>query len=333
MNRLSPTEILTTKRPMSEALDISRIEIPAFLLNAPLSLSTDVPNNVWMMEQTAEQRRVDKHKALRQFHALYAFVSKYALTYLLPSRPGLQDQTFVSNLGVVLPHLERSTAVISRFRSEPRVGEAEVGIKFFRLMNFSVHTPPEYLSASSETIDGKIYFEGEADLKCLRENIYIGGYGIRTSRSALRWFSTQFDMKIIPFRMTDDRLFHLDACLLLVSPDAVVVCTEIADKETVREIENCAQIIDVSREEAHTGVTNCLILGNEMLYASDIDVLPKADEDYAGEVMLNAKIEAICNQLQMEPRRFDLSEFYKSGGGLACMIMHLNYANCIRKHV
>ena len=90
---------------MAEYLDLSAIELPAFLLNAPLSLSADVPNNIFMAVKTAEQRRVDKHKALRQFHELYAFMSSYSLVYLLPSRPGLQDQPFVSNLGVVLPHL------------------------------------------------------------------------------------------------------------------------------------------------------------------------------------------------------------------------------------
>ena len=204
-------------------------------------------------------------------------------------------------------------------------------------MDFSVHTVPAHLSDSSKgyseqqnQTDQAVYFEGEADLKYLRENVYVGGYGIRTTRSALDWFSKRFSMQIIPFRTTDERLFHLDCCILPVSSTAVVVCTEIAERSTLLEIEKYAEIVDVSRAEAYAGVTNSLILRDEMLYASDIDTLPKSHEAYPTEVILNGRIEAICNRLRMNPRRFDLSEFYKSGGGLACMIMHLNYANRIR---
>lgn len=78
------------------------------------------------------------------------------MVYLLPSQAGLQDQTYVSNLGVVVPHLDRATLVLSRFRSPPRVGEAEAGRPFLRLLDFAIHQPPPQLAGEP------LYFEGEA---------------------------------------------------------------------------------------------------------------------------------------------------------------------------
>jgi len=231
--------------------------------------------------------------------------------------------------------------VVSRFRSQPRVGEAEVGLEFFRAMGFSAHTPPEQRArhaqlgrspspgeARNEDEDGPfVYFEGEADLKYLRDNIYFGGHGIRSNPNALEWLAHEFAMEVIPVQMTDPRLFHLDCLILPISRDTVVVCTELIENETLREIEKLAEVISISQEEAHAGASNCVLLGNEILYASDIDSLSRSHNEYRNEVMLNQRLEEICKRLGKEPRRFDLSEFYKNGGGLACMVMHLNYAN------
>jgi N-dimethylarginine dimethylaminohydrolase len=175
-----------------------------------------------------------------------------------------------------------------------------------------------------------VYFEGEADVKYLRDNIYIGAYGSRTTKTALAWLSTQFDMNIIPFRLTDPRLYHLDCCVAPVADDKVIVCAELAAKSTLREIEKYASIIAVSTDEALHGITSLLMIGNRMLYDSHIDALPKTDSQYPAEVALVARIESICRELNIEPVRMNLSEFYKSGADLACMVMQLNYANRLR---
>ncbi|MGH6917078.1 MAG: dimethylarginine dimethylaminohydrolase family protein, partial [Geminicoccaceae bacterium] len=109
---------------MPTAFDIATLDTPAFVMNVPLSLSAAVPNNIWMEEMTAEEREIDRHAALRQFLDLYAYLTDRAIVYLLPSKPGLQDQTYVSNLGIVLPHLADRTFVGARLRSSVRAAEA-----------------------------------------------------------------------------------------------------------------------------------------------------------------------------------------------------------------
>ena len=158
----------------------------------------------------------------------------------------------MSNLGLVLPHCKEDTVIISRFRSEPRIGEERTGADFFKLMNFTVERPPETFE------EEPVYFEGEADLKHIQGNLYIGAHGMRTSRNALTWAAERFEMEIVPFRTTDPYLYHLDCCFLRITEQAAMLCTSLADRMCVRAIEQHCEIIDVSLEHARAGITNSL---------------------------------------------------------------------------
>lgn len=299
---------------MAKEFFITHTTKPAFLMNVPFSISAEVPNNVWMLNYSPDERVIDKDKALFQFMSLYSFIARYALVYLLPSYPGLQDQTYVANLGIVLPHLAENIAVISNFSAEARPPESDIGREFFKLMNFSVIDAPEY-------------FEGEADLKYIRDNIYVGAYGIHTAKNALDWFSKSFDMKVIPICMQDPRLYHLDCLVLPVSKDSVIVCTELIDKETLRELEKYVCLYDVEYNLALSGITNSLVLDNYILCSSHIAELKPCSEDYSKEKFKIEKLEDFCFKFGRELIVFNLSEFLKSGALLSCLVMHLNRNN------
>jgi N-dimethylarginine dimethylaminohydrolase len=149
------------------------------------------------------ERKVDDKKAARQFQALYQFLSSRGVVQLLPvpSNCGLQDLVFTANLGIVLEHLPaKDTVVISNYDSKPRIGETEVGVKFFQSMGY-------------KTIVPSTKFEGEAELKHLYDNVYIGGYGLRSQKETYDQFEEQFDMKIIKIRESDPYLYHLDCSI------------------------------------------------------------------------------------------------------------------------
>ena len=240
-------------------LRFGQLSFPVLLMNLPLSLSAQIPNNASMRDRSASEREISLDRALAQFLPLYQHVARNAVVYLLPSAPGLQDQPYVSNLGAVLPHCRDDTVIISRFRTAPRVGEERIGADFFKLMNFAVERPPEMF-------DGKpVYFEGEADLKHVHSNFYVGGHGLRTSRNALKWAAERFEMEIVPFRTTHPYLYHLDCCIFRVAKHAVLLCTSVADRSVVRAIEQHCEVIDVSLEHARAGITNCLLLPRELL--------------------------------------------------------------------
>jgi N-dimethylarginine dimethylaminohydrolase len=300
----------------SSGVRLGQINVPVLLMNLPLSLSAQIPNNAFMEAMSPSEREICLDRAIAQFHALYQHIAKRAIVYLLPSTPGLQDQTYVANLGLVLSHCKEDIVIISRFRSAPRIGEAKIGADFFKLMNFTVERPPETFEAE------QLYFEGEADLKHIRGNLYIGAHGMRTSRNALTWAADRFNMDIVPFHMTDPYLYHLDGAFLRITEEAVLLCTSVADQACIRALEQHCEIIDISLEHARAGITSCLLLGGEILCDSDIE-LGKKSHSYSTEKTKIERLEQIGSRFGRTLRIFCMSEFYKSGAQLRCMMMHM----------
>jgi N-dimethylarginine dimethylaminohydrolase len=309
-------------RPAASFTDVGirNLGAPVFLMNLPLSLSTDEPNNRLMREMSAVDRRVNRRKAISQFMELYRFLSLRAVVYLLPSTPRLQDLPYVANIGAVLPHLPEETVVVSRFRSAPRIGESEVALEFFRLLNFHVHQPPALCDMKEP-----IYFEGEADLKHVRGNLYIGACGLRTSKNALHWLRSSFGMRIIEYPIVDDYLYHLDCCVLLLDVETIVLCRTHIDPRALRAIEKECHVENVTRENVRSGLTNSIVIGKHLLCDSPISEMVKTHSHYPSEKAKIAKLETICARHGLEPTIFNLSEFLKSGAALSCLTMRLNH--------
>ena len=104
-----------------------------------------------------------------------------------------------------------------------------------------------------------------------------------------------------------------------------MVCTEVAPAEALRAIERAREIIAVDLDCAGCGITAALRIGERLFFGSDIATLAKSHPDYAIEAHKVATAENICGRLGLEPVFIDLSEFYKTGGDLSCLVMRLNY--------
>ena len=303
--------------PSVDSGNLSQLEVPAFLMCPPLSYTTAVPNNEWMTDLSDDDREVNRNRAFRQFQALYQFLASRSFVQLLPV-PGacsLQDLVFTANLGIVLEHLpQKDTVIISNYRSEPRVGETPVGQAFFESMGYKVHVP-----------DTK--FEGEAELKHLKGNVYVGGYGLRSDIETYRWMEEQFGMEIVTVREKDPYLYHLDCSVFPLTDEKAIVCTEMLSSEEVAAIEKHTEIIDVSRAEALPGLCNSVRLGNIILNGSNIHDLERGTEAYQLELGKNRKLEDITSGNAFELALFNLSEYLKGGAALSCMVMHMNRAS------
>ena len=290
------------------------IDRPAFLMCPPFSHSTAHPNNVWMTEYTEEARQIDRRRGLVQFLDLYNYIAADALVWLLPAyaRAGLQDIVFTANLGFVPEHVPgRDLAIVSRFTSEPRRGEAPYGLRFFKAMGYRCVVAP-------------YRFEGEAEIKHLHDNVYLGGYGERSDRRVYAWMAETFGMTVIPLEETDPHLYHLDCTVFPLTTQQTVVCTEMLGKAEVKAIGKVTDIIDVPADIAFNGICNSVRFHNSILNASNIHDLRAGCDDYALELAKNRRLEDICVRRGFEPVFFNLSEYMKSGALLSCMIMHLN---------
>ncbi len=302
--------------PVTSTLQLgpTALNKPAYLMNVPFSLAADTPNNAWMDEMTSEARHVDIDRALNQFLQLYHFMAGDALVYLLPTpkTSGLQDLVYCANMGVILEHLpDKKSVVLSNFTTEVRRPETAVGKQFFEAMGYHVTVPPWH-------------FEGDAELKHLHDNIYAGGYGIRSDKRAYDWMEKEFDMRVIRLKETDPYLYHLDCTIMPLTREDTLVCTEMYTQEELLELEAVTNIVDVSADDCYSGICNSIRLGNSLLNASNIHEMKTGDDYYDEEKHKNRALEDIAVRFAFEVSFFNLSEYMKSGALLSCMVMHLN---------
>jgi len=290
----------------------SQLKRQAFLLNFPLTISTKNANNPWMQAIPEEIREIDYEKAFSQFYDVYSFVvSEGALVYLLPSEGNFQDQEYVANLGIYLPHLgDRSVVVLSNFTSPPRQGEEKVGQKFFEMMKYEVHMAPTK-------------WEGEAELKFLKDNIYVGGYGIRTKKETYEWMQEKFEMTVVPVKMIDKKLYHFDTLFLRLRPDAVMMPTSALEKEDIKAIEKHAEIIDLPMDVAATGCFNAVPCGKYLLYADPNHLINNVSLKVIDKV--NRYLDIAQTATGLKPKAFNLNQFERSGADMGCLFFHLNY--------
>ena len=101
----------------------SQLHLQSYVMNFPFTLSTDAPNNIWMQELSEKDLQINRPKAYKQFMDLYNFIAGQSLVYLLPSAGDFQDQVYVANLGLQLPHIkDENHVLLSNFTSVPRRG-------------------------------------------------------------------------------------------------------------------------------------------------------------------------------------------------------------------
>lgn len=316
--QIQPESARAEPRPagVSPWLNPTQFDRPSFLMNFPFSYATVSANNPWMEDLSEDKRQPDFRRAAVQFLELYRNISAEGLVYLLPTprATGLQDLLYTANLGIVLTHVpDRNTVIISNFASASRRAESPVGIKFFQDMGYTVRVSPAR-------------FEGEAELKHLYDNIYVGGYGIRSEKAAYDWMEAEFDMRIIKLREVEPYLYHLDCSVFPITKENTLVCTELFTKKEIARLEKVTNIIPISVDDAFSGICNSVRLPNQVLNCSHIHDLKAGTEDYRAELQKNRRLEDITSDLALEVSYFNLSEFHKSGALLSCMVMHLNRA-------
>ena len=277
----------------------NKMKIPCFVMTPPNFVSTDILNNARM--KVLDDVSINKHKFFNQWYNLYNILSKMSLVYIIPAKKELQDQTYVNNF-VVLNTPDRSIAIVSRFAGLERQGESIVAEKFLQDLYFDTYQCP-------------CTFEGYPDLKLIRDNIFFGGYGRRTTETALDWISNVFDIEIIKVKMTNDYNYHLDCNLFVLNKENVLLSTETVSKESIRAIEKVANIHTVSLDDAMLGVCGSLKVDNYVLNSSSSSL------DYGKDV----RLEKICAGLGLNVFFINVSEAFKSGGSLACLVTPLNY--------
>jgi N-dimethylarginine dimethylaminohydrolase len=294
----------------------SCLDFPVYGMIFPHEWNTDDQNNVWMQGMSKEELKEDWAKCYQQWMCLYNWLSsENTLVHILPSIEYFQDAVYIANIGIMLCHQKQPVFVGSNFKSPPRGGEEKAAMDYFKAYGY-------------KTVKCPFFFEGEADLKHIVGNKYIGAYGIRTERKALEWFEKTYDMSVIPVEMTDERNYHLDTEIFPLTAEKVVVATSILKPEEIKAIEKIAEIIPVPKKIAYAGTTNCVRTVSMVLCGSSLEGIKKADdpEEYAEQKAKRRFLEDVCEDNGFELVMPDLSEMSKSGADLSCCVFHCNRA-------
>jgi N-dimethylarginine dimethylaminohydrolase len=308
--------------PTAEAKTPSDLRWPTFCMVKPhkKNFNVDDPNNVWMQELSPEDRVVDYDHAWAQWNELYQWIAANSGSVdLLPHKGQLQDLIYVANMGIYIEPAD--VIVISNFTSEPRRGEEKVGKAYFESDGYTVVAPPP-----------DCHFEGEADLKFIRDNIFVGGYGMRSDIETFEWMEKQFNIKIVKCRITDERLYHMDCQFNPLTMDKALACTESFQPEDFKEVEKVVEVIDIPKEEVYTTIDpgvgdacNIVRVGANILVGSSLTAMRASDDGYMIEVSKVERLNHICSQNGLGLIPFNLSEFGKSGAALSCLVMHMNF--------
>ncbi len=289
-------------------LNYSELGVPVFLMDAPQNYNTTEANNIWMEDYGEEKRKVNKPKAFRQWLNLYNYIASSAYVITLPEFPvALQDQVFVANLGIML---HTGDFILSNFTSSPRLQETFYGKTFFDLFLKNPIICPHK-------------FEGEAELKWLHDNVYIGGYGQRSEVKSYLWMQINFDVQIIPVFEASNYCYHLDCSIFPLTKEKTLVCTKLLTKAEVRSIAAVTDIIDVPVADAEMGICNAVRLDN-LILSAHVDNPNEDSETREMRIHKNHTLERIARENAMEVVYFDLSEFEKGGAMLSCMVLHMN---------
>lgn len=270
-----------------------------FVMCPPEFLSTRLANNVFMKAE-----KVNVKRALKQYGRVKHIMNALGVQVLeIPPQPECQDQYYTANIAIAIePYI-----IMANYKAEGRACEVPPARKFFEGLGYQCIQPPSY-------------FEGEADLKHWKDNIYIGGFGQFSDNRAFDWIEKKTGCEIIRVREVDPKLFHLDCSLCVIDPQNIMVNRGGIDGPSFKKLESIANIIEPPKGLSVTGVTNGVFIKDKRIYMTGT-LQPEAKDyrkaiEWLNDTMANFGYSCIfC----------DVDEADKSGADLSCTVMHLPF--------
>ncbi len=262
------------------------------LMCAPDHFGIDYVINPWMDGNLGKS---DHGLALEQWSGLKRAIEEHADVVLIPPQPGLPDQVFTANAGMVL----KEKVVVSRFRSPERQGEEPFFREWFAKQNFDIAAwPPD------------IPFEGAGDALLDRgQPILWAGHGFRSGQTTPRLLERTFHRRAIGLQLVNPRFYHLDTCFCPLEEGYLMYFPAAFDNDGQKAI---AEIVPAEKRiEVDT-------LDAEQFCCNAVDLNRQVFMNGASE-----SLKARLRQAGFTPVITPLSEFMKAGGAAKCLTLKL----------
>jgi len=249
--------------------------------------------NAWMRVANGP----DPGRARAQWSALHAILRDEvgAAVSLVAPQPGLPDMVFTANAGLT----KGESFVPSRFRPAERRGEVAFFVRWMLKDGFELKPLAEEVSGA---------FEGEGDA-LFHGDTLLTGWGQRSDEAACLSAADLLGVPVLPLRLVDSRWYHLDTCLLPVSPELLAYYPPAFDAAANAAVEALpGEKIIVTEADALRFGANAVVVGEQ--------------------VVMNSGCEALAGELRARGYTVyatDLSEFIKAGGSAKCLALVLDH--------
>ncbi len=257
-------------------------------MTPPSYFDVEYDINAWMHDAPP----VDKRIARQEWQALHDVYTKLLgwQVDLIDPVPHLPDMVFATDSCLVIG----GRVLLSSFRYPERRPETAEYEKWLRA------------HGSSDLKQATRFFEGGDNLVC--GELILAGHGFRSDAAAADELHAYFGRQVVPLKLINPLLYHLDTCVAVLSSDTVAVHMDGLDTASQQRLrETIPNIIEATLDEALSFSLNALSDGHTVITN---DESPSLAQKYraAGFTVITTPI----------------SEFKKSGGGVHCMTLELD---------
>ncbi len=278
-----------------------RSEPRRVLMCSPESFDVAYAINPHMRDENGDLQRVDAHAARAQWEALRRAYGSLGLAVdVIPGVPGLPDMVFAANQTLPFRTKTGSPAVLlSNMHHEERRPEVAHFAAWFKARGFDVRSLPREAVGDFEGNGDVLWFPGR--------EVVFGGFGYRTSRSALASIADVIERPLIPLELVDPRFYHLDTCLCPLDSSRALAVRDAFTAASWAVLEACFETL------IEPPLNECAASFACNGHCPD-------GQNVVIDLSATATI-ARLRGLGFTPHPVDTSEFRKSGGSVFCLKM------------
>ncbi len=247
--------------------------------------------------------KVDSMQAMNEWNHLHEGFSELGFdVHTLPGEKGLPDMVFCANQS--LPFIDsqgNKKAIMSIMNAPQRKGEVD------HIETWLSEQGYETISLKPDEIDS---FEGMGDvLWHFKRQLLWGGYGYRSSLTALRQVSAHLNTPVVALELVDEKYYHLDTCLCMLNEKNALIYPEAFTDEgrdmIYKLFDNVIEATTYEAEKLFAANATCPDGKNVLIQQGCTDVNKKLRD--AG----------------FHVHEYSTYEFLKSGGSVFCVKLML----------
>ena len=255
----------------------------------------------WSINPHMKIGAVDADEAKAQ-HAAFVrlLVQLGAETTTLPFVHGAHDSVFAKDNAVIVD----DRALLARPRFPERLAEQAIRARALESIGIEVTSSPR------STLEG-----GDVVMQANAGRGFLG-YGFRSEREAAADLEKFIGGEVVPLRLVDPRLYHLDMAFAVLADGTAIVCEEALDLPSstlVRKLFH--DVVCVSVEDALTFGVNLVQIGRSVVLGGRSPAVMRALASRGYDVHV--------------PR---LDQFHLAGGSAACLVA-ARHASSVRTRI